>query len=339
MTKWRLASDVVPLLVAVVLAGCGAPAEPAGEEPAETDAAGARETAIQFMRDAGATGLPDTGAAWEERATVLPEKPDSEDTRFRAGVWRFDVLYPMPPAETPRHAVVAFDTADGWQWKGYVDGDGEIEQIRPLERLSRDESQRIAEKFVRGSATFVFDGIADSLRLSAAIEVSQPYTWTFVFEFDSRQAGYGNRTGQMLAQVITRHEASITVEMGWISYASLDSKWDIFAQSELLAGVGLDSAVVAPTSDFTGFITEIQALLHGEALGIVNAESHADKTVDKYVFTVTANAEIQGLNGDPAAFEDLETTQWIEAWFSEPVKESFPMQVDVGKIVISRTGR
>ncbi len=118
MTKWRLASGVALLLVAVALAGCSAAIGPAGEQPAVTDAAGARDTAIEFMRDAGAIGLPDAGAAWEERATVLPEKPDSEDTRFRAGDWRFDVLYPMPPAESPRYAVVAFDTADGWQWKG-----------------------------------------------------------------------------------------------------------------------------------------------------------------------------------------------------------------------------
>ncbi len=98
-----------------------------------------------------------------------------------------------------------------------------------------------------------------------------------------------------------------------------------------------DTAVVAPTSDFTGFITEIQALSHGEALGLVSAESHADKIVVKYVLTITADAEILELNGETAGFEALEATQQIQVWFSGPVKESWPMQVDAGKIIISRT--
>jgi len=32
------------------------------------------------------------------------------------------------------------------------------------------------------------------------------------FEFDSAHAGYGGRTGQVVAEVITHHRASITVE-------------------------------------------------------------------------------------------------------------------------------
>ena len=216
-------------------------------------------------------------------------------------------------------------------------GPVQIEDPGPSDGPSQEESQLMAEEFVKESPTFVFDGIPDSLRQTAALEISQPYAWTFVFEFDSRQAGYGDRSDQMLAQVITRHEASITIDNGEIVYASLDSKWDMLGQSEQFAGVDPDTAVEAPTSDFTGFITEIQAVSHGEALGLIMAESHADKIVDKYVLTVMADAEILELNGDTAAFEDLETQQWIEVWFSGPVKESFPMQVDAGRIIISRT--
>ena len=141
----------------------------------------------------------------------------------------------------------------------------------------------------------------------------------------------------MLAQVITSHEASITVDTGEIVYASLDSRWDMLEQVELFDQVDPDDAVVGPTSDFIGFITEIQAFSHGDALGLISAESHADKIVDKYVFTVTVDAEILELNGETVAFEDLEVTQQIEVWFSGPVKESFPMQVDAGKVIISRT--
>ncbi len=217
------------------------------------------------------------------------------------------------------------------------DGPVQIEDPGPPEGPSQEESRLIAEEFVQDSATFAFDGMADSFRHTAALEISQPYAWAFVFEFDSSHAGYGDRSDQMLAQVITRHEASITVDTGLIVYASLDSKWDMIEQAELFDGIDPDDAVAGPAPDFTGFITEIQALSHGEALGLVSAESHADKIVVKYVLTITADAEILELNGDTAAFEDLETQQRIEVWFSGPVKESFPMQVDAGKIVISRT--
>ncbi len=216
-------------------------------------------------------------------------------------------------------------------------GPVQIDDPGPAEGLSEDESRLIAEEFIIQSPTFVFDGIPDSLQGTAVLEMSQPYTWTFVLEFDSSQASYGDRTGQTLAQVITPHEASITVDNGEVAYATLDSEWDMLEQTELFGQIDPDDAVAGPTSDFTGFITEIQALSHGEALGLVSAESHADKIVVKYVLTITADAEILELNGDTAAFEDLETQQWIEVWFSGPVKESWPMQVDVGKVIISRT--
>ena len=57
--------------------------------------------------------------------------------------------------------------------------------------------------------------------------------WTFVYRFESRHAGYGDRTGQMLAQVITPHEAVITVERGEIKSAIMDEKWDMINQKIL----------------------------------------------------------------------------------------------------------
>jgi hypothetical protein len=212
-----------------------------------------------------------------------------------------------------------------------------IEEPGPLEGPSKEESRLIAERFVRDSATFVFDGIADSLRETAALDISQPHAWTFVFEFDSRHAGYGDRSDQMLAQVITPHEASITVDKGEVVYATLDSAWDTLAQTELFDQIDPDDAVAGPAADFTGFITEIQAFSHGSALGLIMAESHADKIVDKYAITILGETEILELNGEPAGFEALEVTQQVQVWFSGPVKESFPMQVDAGKVIISRT--
>ncbi len=96
--------------------------------------------------------------------------------------------------------------------------------------LSQEESQQIAEDFVRNSPTFVFDGIEDTLELTDTITLRCPSCWQFVFEFDSSSAGYGDRTGQVLAQVITPHQAIITVVRGEVTEAVMDAKWDMINQ-------------------------------------------------------------------------------------------------------------
>jgi len=60
-------------------------------------------------------------------------------------------------------------------------------------------------------------------------------TWQFVFKFESRQAGYGDRTGQALAEVITPHEAIITVAQDEVTSAMMDDKWDMLTQRMLSA--------------------------------------------------------------------------------------------------------
>jgi len=102
-------------------------------------------------------------------------------------------------------------------------------------RYTGEQARRTAEEFVRNSATFQFDGIGDSLELVETLYPDMEYAWQFVFRFESRHAGYGDRTGQMLAQVITPHEAVITVERGEVINAIMDEKWDMMAQEMLEA--------------------------------------------------------------------------------------------------------
>jgi hypothetical protein len=98
--------------------------------------------------------------------------------------------------------------------------------------LDADEAdaRRVAEEFVRNSPTFVFDGIPATLDVGETLHPDLENAWTFVIRFESAHAGYGDRTGQMLAQVITPHEAYITVENGEVVSALMDGKWDMLAQ-------------------------------------------------------------------------------------------------------------
>ena len=99
--------------------------------------------------------------------------------------------------------------------------------------FSQEESQEIAEEFLRNSPTFVFDGMEETLELVDTLTARCPSCWAFIFEFDSRHAGYGDRTGQTLAQVITPHRAVIGVEQGKLNSAVMDEKWDMLEQQEI----------------------------------------------------------------------------------------------------------
>jgi hypothetical protein len=95
--------------------------------------------------------------------------------------------------------------------------------------VTEAESRAIAHAFVASSPTYRYDGF--DLRYNQTIVMRCPYCWLCVFEFTSRHAGYGNRTGQVLAQVITPHQAEVTVLNGTITNAVLDRRWDMLTQT------------------------------------------------------------------------------------------------------------
>lgn len=93
---------------------------------------------------------------------------------------------------------------------------------------SQEGSQRVAEEFVKQEATYRFDGIPETFKVTSATSIGNG--WKFTIEFDSRHAGYGNRTGQVLAEVITHHTAEVTVQAGKVTKAIMDGQWDMINQ-------------------------------------------------------------------------------------------------------------
>lgn len=90
------------------------------------------------------------------------------------------------------------------------------------------DSLRIAREFVLDSPTYKYDG--ETLKHTETITLKPQFCWQFTFEFTSRHAGYGDRSGQMVAQMITHHTAKITVEQGKVTHAILDDTWDMLNQ-------------------------------------------------------------------------------------------------------------
>ncbi|MCD6522531.1 MAG: hypothetical protein J7K68_02180 [Candidatus Diapherotrites archaeon] len=97
-------------------------------------------------------------------------------------------------------------------------------------KLTVEVSRQIAEDFVLNSPTFLFDGIPDSFTFVSYETARCPYCWVFYFTFECRHAGYGNRSGQVLLQVITPHNATVAVNRGRVEWAYLDNKWDMIKQ-------------------------------------------------------------------------------------------------------------
>lgn len=93
-------------------------------------------------------------------------------------------------------------------------------------------SRQVALEFVKNEATFVYDGMEDTLKLVKTEELSA-HSWRFSYEFQSRHSGYGDRTGQVLLQVITPHQAVVTVTDGQVVKAIMDGKWDMTKQEML----------------------------------------------------------------------------------------------------------
>jgi hypothetical protein len=96
--------------------------------------------------------------------------------------------------------------------------------------ISEADSQKIAETFLRNSPTIRFDGIDNTLKLVSSQGDDKTYRWEFNYEFQCRHPGYGDRTGLILAQIITSHTAQIIVDHGQIVQAVLDGKWDMLTE-------------------------------------------------------------------------------------------------------------
>lgn len=97
-----------------------------------------------------------------------------------------------------------------------------------------EEAKEIALEFLTHAPTFSFDGIEGTMEiLDVAIAESYPVQYFITITFDCSQAGYGDRTDMMLAQVITTHEARVVVVEGQLRSAVLDGVWDEVGQVEI----------------------------------------------------------------------------------------------------------
>ncbi len=93
-----------------------------------------------------------------------------------------------------------------------------------------DEALAAAKQFVMNDPTFKFDGMVETLTVELDENVN-PVIATV--NFTSRQAGYGDRTGMMLAEVLTPHTCVLRIANSQVQSAVMDGTWDMMSQKEI----------------------------------------------------------------------------------------------------------
>ena len=227
MFRGKLYMGIVILsAVALVMGGC------VSESGSEIEGAEeARDAALTYLQEHEPQNAPSTDIVWQEEDVTPPGWVGQVFKEFTSDEWTIKVSYPVLLPENTIYQVVVSSIKLGWHWKGSVKADGSVTELSAFKQMSKEESQTIAEEFVRNSPTFAYDGIEGTLTLTDTLTARCPYCWVFILEFDSSNAGYGDRTGQVLAEVITHHRAVIGVEQLEITSAVMDDKWDMIRQA------------------------------------------------------------------------------------------------------------
>src|SRR4030067_3259694 len=90
---------------------------------------------------------------------------------------------------------------------------------------NEDDAKTLAENWIKDAPTYEYDG-SNLKFVSYVVLESYPEQHALTYDFVSSHSGYGDRTGQILLQVITPHTIRITIVEGRIISAVIDDKWD-----------------------------------------------------------------------------------------------------------------
>ncbi|MBI2937405.1 MAG: hypothetical protein HYY22_04300 [Thaumarchaeota archaeon] len=124
--------------------------------------------------------------------------------------------------------------------QGYVVPSKDICRYFDCGSLETHPAARTAKEFIMNAPTFKFDGIRQTVNVTyiaeATVPMDAPIHAVVTITFESKHAGYGNRSGQALAETITPHTAVINVVGDEVTSAVLDSRWDELRQKPVTTG-------------------------------------------------------------------------------------------------------
>ncbi len=112
----------------------------------------------------------------------------------------------------------------------YLNRRDRLEIINQINTMK--QSRQAAEEWIKNnSPTYTFDG--SDLTLVAEEELITKQRYSFTFSFISSSAGYGDRSDQMVAQVITPHTIEIVVDDSQVVSAITDEVYDEIQEKKI----------------------------------------------------------------------------------------------------------
>ncbi len=238
--KWNRWTLVALLGVVAVVAGACSLEESGQPAGALLGPEEAFDIALDELRDAYPGDAPGTEVSWKSEDVVVTGPGGqllvgASRMRMLAADWEALVSWAVVSPEYLVYQITLKSPALGWYWEGYVTAkDRRFEEAVPLQKMDEDLAFEVAMGYVKASPTYMFDGIEVTLQQVGSRDDEGAHSWSFLFQFQSAHAGYGDRTGQALAQVITPHLAIVSVEAMEVKSAVLDEQWDMMAQAPMV---------------------------------------------------------------------------------------------------------
>ena len=133
---------------------------------------------------------------------------------------------------------------------------------------------QIAKHFIMNSPTYAFDGIDGSMLLIQTTSLeSWPVQYIVIFSFESSHAGYGDRSSEVLAQVVTTHVVTVKVVNGEVVQAVIDDIWNELDQRDhcFIEDVG-QNTIISPENAVNRIVPYIT--MNHDGLGEVSVVSH-----------------------------------------------------------------
>ncbi|MDO8574061.1 MAG: hypothetical protein Q7R86_00340 [bacterium] len=110
---------------------------------------------------------------------------------------------------------------------------------------SAEAGFEVAKSWIlNNSPTYIFDG--SNLKHLESVVLNCVDCYGYVFTFESAHAGFGDRTGQILAQVITPHTINIAIKEGTIIQAVINETYDEIRQEMIEIKAESESALPQP---------------------------------------------------------------------------------------------
>ena len=150
---------------------------------------------------------------------------------------------------------------------------GAVAYTSAMQNQKTTDIEQIALDFLRNGATFGFDGVEDSIEIQDYyILESYPEKHVVVIAFDCTHAGYGDREGTFIAQVVTSHVIRITIVEGEVISATIDEAWDELNQEQIIPQEYMEIEEVRDTA-LEYLISKDQLSFPEEWLSSVNTSS------------------------------------------------------------------